>query len=142
RRARRCSSRTRWRSPRFAAVWFLGRDSGTEPAAAAPAAPSTTVPATGASPSPVGEIEFSVRGDGEVESLTYTVNGESTTVENVELPWRASVPVPVTVPRTVYELEVNNGGSGTLHLQAGVEGYPGAAGTVGGVGTARVGGSL
>ncbi|WP_218040487.1 serine/threonine-protein kinase [Actinomadura sp. WMMB 499] len=125
-----------------AAVWFQGRDSGTDAAGTpAPAAPSATVPATTASPAPAGRLRLIVTGDGEVESLTYTVNGESTTVENVDLPWDVAVPIPADVPRTEYRLEVKTGG-GTVRYRAEVNGGPGPAGIIGGGGTGSVGGVI
>ncbi|MFG2021946.1 serine/threonine-protein kinase [Actinomadura geliboluensis] len=107
-----------------AALWYQGRDPGTDaagaPAQATPAAPaSRSAPA--ASPTPVGVIRFSLSGDGEVESLTYTVNGESKTVENVELPWEITVPIPSSVPRTAYELDLRSGG-GEVRYNVDVDG--------------------
>ncbi|MEV5824838.1 serine/threonine-protein kinase [Spirillospora sp. NPDC052242] len=124
-----------------AAVWFQGRDSGTE-AAAAPAPPSTAVPATSASPTPVGEIRFLVSGDGEVESLTYSVNGNSRTVENVELPWEVAVPIPASVPRTVWELDVTNGGGGVIRYKVDANGRLVTQGATAGQGTGHAEGSI
>ncbi|WP_199748149.1 serine/threonine-protein kinase [Actinomadura sp. WAC 06369] len=124
-----------------AAVWFQGRGGGPEPAAA-PAPPSAAVPATSAPPAPVGEIRFLVSGDGEVESLTYSVNGDSRTVENVELPWEVSVPIPASVPRTVWELDVTNGGSGVIRYKVDANGRLVTQGATAGQGTGHAEGSI
>ncbi|WP_207938812.1 serine/threonine-protein kinase [Actinomadura darangshiensis] len=103
-----------------AAVWYQGREPRAEAVAApTPRSPSASAPA--ASPTPVGEIKFSLSGDGKVESLTYTVNGESTKVEDVDLPWEATVPIPASVPRTAYELDLKTSG-GEVRYNVDVDG--------------------
>ncbi|GAA2449057.1 serine/threonine-protein kinase [Streptomyces macrosporus] len=64
-----------------------------EPSTTATPAPA----ASSATPTPAAEtrtLEFLFRGNVALTSLTYTVNGRSTTLEDVELPWRRTIEIP------------------------------------------------
>ncbi|WP_207936805.1 hypothetical protein, partial [Actinomadura sp. KC216] len=59
------------------------------------------------SPKPTGtrgEITFNVEGSGTVASLSYMVNGQTTKLEDVKLPWRKTVPMPLWPPRITWKL--------------------------------------
>ncbi|WP_433475144.1 serine/threonine-protein kinase [Spirillospora sp. CA-142024] len=59
-----------------------------------PAAPASSA---SAAPSPTARtrvLEFYVTGNVRLTSLTYTVNGKSTTLKNVKLPWRTAIDIP------------------------------------------------
>ncbi|GGV20496.1 hypothetical protein GCM10010182_48080 [Actinomadura cremea] len=125
-----------------AVALLQGRDAPTGAAAAPPSTAATaSAPATSAAPAPAGKLRFELTGDGDITELTYTVNGESTTVENVELPWQVTVPIPESLPRTVYELDIANGG-GLVRWVVSVNGRPGTQGAVSGQGNGHAEGVL
>ncbi|MGP4028739.1 serine/threonine-protein kinase [Actinomadura sp. 3N407] len=93
--------------------------------AGASADPTPTASAAPASPSPSptstatrAEITFSVEGDGRISSLTYMVNGKSTTLKKVRLPWRKTVPMPEWPPRISWKLTYRAPAGGAAHTVA------------------------
>ncbi|MFB4319818.1 serine/threonine-protein kinase [Actinomadura sp. 21ATH] len=67
-----------------------------------PAAPATaTVRTTGAS---TRTLELYLTGDTRLTSLTFTVDGRATTLENVRLPWRRTFRIPALPRRTAWRL--------------------------------------
>ncbi|MEU6721125.1 serine/threonine-protein kinase [Nonomuraea sp. NPDC046802] len=92
---------------------------GTEPApgpstttatpTATPTAAATTAESTAATPtvrtSPATRgLEFFITGDVKLMSLTYAVNGRSTTLRNVKLPWRRVVTIPASPQVSQWQL--------------------------------------
>ncbi|URN08770.1 serine/threonine protein kinase [Actinomadura madurae] len=83
-----------------AGVLLLNASGGAEAGGSpSPTAPSPTAQAAApATPSPPAErtrvLEFYLTGDVTLTSLTYTINGKSTTLKDVELPWRTAVDIP------------------------------------------------
>ncbi|MFI0373389.1 protein kinase [Actinomadura sp. 1N219] len=122
-----------------AGLWTVMRDGGTS----ANAAPSSGTPtaasaSAAASPSPTptgtrGEITFNVEGSGTVSSLSYMVNEQTTKVEDVKLPWRKTVPMPLWPPRITWKLAYrapSGGSSFTVEVDGNnVMGGQGSAGT-------------
>ncbi|WP_242902746.1 serine/threonine-protein kinase [Actinomadura terrae] len=100
------------------AVWHGTRD-GTEAApsatrSAAPAAPSASSTASSTasgrkgSPSPTGkrgDIRFSLAGEGRVIWLRYTINGKTTKLTNVKLPWRKTLPMLAYSPKISWRFD-------------------------------------
>ncbi|WP_067898218.1 serine/threonine-protein kinase [Actinomadura chibensis] len=120
-----------------AALWYATRDTGPEPAASASPTPSASA-AVASSPPPSsavtrGDIVFTIEGDGTLRTLTYMVDGKSTMLRNVKLPWKKSVPIPATPPRISWKLTYRAPSGGASHTVV-VDGQPmgsgqGSAGT-------------
>ncbi|MFD0852611.1 hypothetical protein ACFQ07_10270, partial [Actinomadura adrarensis] len=78
------------------------------PSSEEPTAPRTTVTPTSAAqtsrpPSP-RQLEFYFTGNVRLTSVTYTVNGRTTTVKNAKLPWRTVVQIPALPQRTKWRM--------------------------------------
>ncbi|MEO3823324.1 serine/threonine-protein kinase [Actinomadura sp. B10D3] len=72
-----------------------GAEAGGTPSTTTPSTTTQAAPATPSSPAERTRVlEFYLTGDVTLTSLTYTVNGKSTTLKNVELPWRTAVDIP------------------------------------------------
>ncbi|MFG2248136.1 serine/threonine-protein kinase [Spirillospora sp. NPDC048823] len=102
------------------AGWYAFRGDGG--ASAAPAPTASAAPASpSASPTSTAtraEITFSIEGDGRIGSLTYMVNGKSTKLEKVRLPWRKTVPMPEWPPRISWKLTYRAPAGGASHTVA------------------------
>lgn len=84
-----------------AAAWYGTRAEPTA-ATATPTPKASTGPRTPAAKPRA--LEFYFTGDVTLISLTYTVNGESTTLEDVELPWQKIVNVPPLPDQSTWRL--------------------------------------
>ncbi|TDD29292.1 serine/threonine protein kinase [Actinomadura sp. KC06] len=122
-----------------AGLWTVTRDGGTganaAPSSGTPSAASASAAAS-SSPTPTGtrgEITFNVEGSGTVSSLSYMVNEKTTKVEDVKLPWRKTVPMPLWPPRITWKLAYrapSGGSSFTVEVDGNnVMGGQGSAGT-------------
>lgn len=72
--------------------------------------PSPTASAVSASavPSPAERsrvLEIYLTGDVTLTSLTYTINGKSTTLKNVDLPWRTAIDIPAAPGSTTWRVK-------------------------------------
>ncbi|MGH3490683.1 MAG: protein kinase domain-containing protein [Actinopolymorphaceae bacterium] len=107
------------------------------PSPTASPTPSNT-PTPSATPTP-RVLEFRFTGSGTLTNLTYIVNGRSTTVKNVKLPWRRSLDLPQAPERFEWQLAYEV--SGTMEYRVLQDGKPAGSGwSTGGNGTA--GGTL
>jgi serine/threonine protein kinase len=135
--------------------WLVSRGDPGEPTdslASTPVSPSTpkatptptptesSTPSSSPTPSPTPTpriLEFRFTGSGTLTNLTYIVNGRSTTVKNVELPWRRSIDLPQAPERFDWQLAYDvNGNMEYRVLQdgkaAGSGWSSGGSGTAGG----------
>ncbi|WP_157995987.1 serine/threonine-protein kinase [Thermomonospora amylolytica] len=92
--------------------------------------PSPTATATRA---PARTLEFLLTGDVTLTSLTYTVNGRTTTLRNVRLPWRRSFAIPALPQRTTWRIEYRFP-PGTVRRTVSVDGFRVQSGTYGSTG--------
>ncbi|MEU8802924.1 serine/threonine-protein kinase [Spirillospora sp. NPDC048819] len=105
------------------AGWYaFGKDAGASGGPASTASTASAAPAT-PSPSPTStatraEITFSIEGGGRISSLTYMVNGKSTTLKKVRLPWRKTVAMPEWPPRISWKLTYRAPAGGASHTVA------------------------
>jgi serine/threonine protein kinase len=88
-----------------------------------PSAPPTPKPSPSPTPPPspspsaaaTVRLEFFFTGNGSLSSLTYVVNGTTTTLRNVKLPWRKAIAVPERGIAGTWRLRYTVA-SGTAHF--------------------------
>jgi hypothetical protein len=113
-------------------------DTSDEPPGAAPPpdSASSAPPSPSASPTPAARephiLVLTATGNARVTSFTYLLDGKSTKVDGVKLPWRMSVDVPADGLRHEWRVVVEHG-AGNMEVRAIFNGNV--------VGTARGGGS-
>lgn len=76
------------------------------------------------------QLEFRVTGDTSLSMVKYTVNGESTTETDLELPWERSIPIPPLPDKTKFRFECRFP-PGQINYRCLVDGYPQSHGTAG-----------
>jgi hypothetical protein len=66
-------------------------------------------------------LMFDITGDGELSSLTYVVNGKSTTERSPTLPWRKTIRLPAKEGKDTWQLKTRQG-SGSSEVTVYVDG--------------------
>jgi hypothetical protein len=82
------------------------------------------LPATGDSASPGKRrvLEFSLSGDVDIPSITYTVGTSAETVRDAKLPWRVQVDVPALPRKTAWKL-VYRQVPGNIRMRVYIDGF-------------------
>lgn len=76
------------------------------------------------------QLEFKVTGNTTLSTVEYTVDGETTTEKDVELPWETSIPIPPLPAEVDWRFEVRFP-PGQINFRSLVDGYPSSHGTAG-----------
>jgi hypothetical protein len=112
------------------------------PGVAAPSPSASAAPSTPAARQP-HILVVSATGTARVTSLTYVLDGKSTKVSAVKLPWRISIDVPSDGVRHAWSVTLAHG-KGNVEVRAIFDGkvVGTTRGSTSGTGTASTGGSV
>ncbi|HZE41522.1 MAG TPA: hypothetical protein VE172_22205, partial [Stackebrandtia sp.] len=82
----------------------------------------------------VRTLQFRLTGSTSLSTVTYTVNGEPTTVKDVKLPWRRDVPIPPLPDKTKWTFKCRFP-PGDITFRVFIDGYMTQSGSAGASGT-------